>query len=92
MLLTLREHQLYAKLKKCEFWLEEVVFLRRVVSKEGIKVELHKVKAIINWPRPTNITDIISFLGLAGYLCRFVKDFSNIISTLTNLLKKTTKF
>jgi len=38
VLQTLREHQLYGKLKKCEFWLEEMVFLGHVVSKEGIKV------------------------------------------------------
>jgi len=46
VLQTLREHQLYGKLKKCKFWLEEVVFLGHVVTKEGIKVDPQKVKAI----------------------------------------------
>ena len=92
VLQTLREHQLYGKLKKCEFWLEEVVFLGHVVTKEGIKVDPQKVKAITEWPRPTNVTEIRSFLGLAGYYRRFVKDFSKIASPLTNLLKKVNKF
>ena len=92
VLQTLREHQLYAKLKKCEFWLEEVMFFRHVVSKEGIKVNLHKIKAMMEWPRPTNVTEVRSFLGLAGYYRRFVKDFSKIAFSLTNLLKKAIKF
>jgi len=89
---TLREHQLYAKLKKCEFWLEEIVFLGHVVSKEGIKVDPQKVKAIMDLPRPTNVTEIRNFLRLAGYYRRFIKDFSKISSPLTNLLKKVVKF
>ena len=75
VLQTLREHQLYRKLKKCEFWLEEIVFLGHVVTKEGIKVDPQKVKAITKWSRPTNVTEIRSFLSLAGYYQRFVKDF-----------------
>ena len=65
VLQTLREHQLYGKLKKCEFWLEEVVFLGHVVTKEGIKVDPQKVSTITKWSRPTNITEIRSFLGLS---------------------------
>ena len=89
---TLREHQLYAKLKKCEFWLEEIVFLGHVVSKEGIKVDPQKVKAIMDLPRPTNVTEIRNFLRLAGYYRRFIKDFSKISSPLPNLLKKVVRF
>ena len=92
VLQTLREHQLYGKLKKCEFWLEEVVFLGHVIAKDGIKVDPQKVKAITEWLRPTNVTEIRRFLGLAGYYRRFVKDFSKIASPLTNLLKKVNKF
>jgi len=88
----LREHQLYGKLKKCEFWLEEVVFLGHVVTKERIKVDPQKVKAIKEWSKPTNVTEIRSFLGLAGYYRRFIKDFLKIASPLTNMLKKVNKF
>jgi len=92
VLQTLREHQLYGKLKKCEFWLEEMEFLGHVLTKEGIQVDPQKVKAITEWSRPTNVTEIRSFLGLAGYHRRFVKDFSKIALPLTNLLKKANKF
>ena len=76
---TLREHQLYAKFKKCEFWLEEVVFLAHVVSKEWIKVDPQKVKAITEWPSLTNVTAVRS-------------SSSKIASPLTNFLNKVTKF
>jgi len=92
VLQTLNEHQLYRKLKKCEFWLEEVVFLVHVVTKEGIKVDPQMMKAITDWSKPTNVTEIRSFLGLATYYRRFVKDFSKIASPLTNLLRKVNKF
>ena len=63
-----------------------------VVTKKGIKVDPHKVKAITEWSRPTNVTKIGSILGLAGYYRRFAKDFSKMASSLTNLLKKANKF
>ena len=53
VLQTLREHQLYAKFSKCEFWLDHVAFLGHVVSKDGIQVDPKKIEAIIEWPRPT---------------------------------------
>ena len=64
---TLREQKLYAKLSKCEFWLSNVVFLGHVVSSEGILVDPKKVEAVTQWPKPTNVTEIRSFVGLAGY-------------------------
>ncbi|WOH01704.1 hypothetical protein DCAR_0521089 [Daucus carota subsp. sativus] len=64
---TLREHKLYAKYKKCEFWLDQVAFLGHIVSADGIKVDPGKVEAITNWPRPSTVTEVRSFLGLAGY-------------------------
>jgi hypothetical protein len=63
----LRENKWFAKLKKCEFWLEEVSFLGHVVNKNGLAVDRAKVKAVVEWERPTNVREICSFLGLAGY-------------------------
>ncbi|KAL4278247.1 hypothetical protein GQ457_03G020180 [Hibiscus cannabinus] len=92
VLQTLLENQLYAKLSKCEFWIREVVFLGHVVSSEGIRVDPKKVEAIVNWKQPTSVTEIRSFLGLAGYYWRFVSGFSKVLAPLTKLLQKGVKY
>ena len=61
----LRDHQLYAKFSKCEFWLTEVTFLGRVVSASGVLVDPEKVEALMSWERPKSVFEIRSFLGLA---------------------------
>ncbi|KAL0541846.1 hypothetical protein IC582_021914 [Cucumis melo] len=62
VLQTLRDKQLYAKFSKCEFWLEQVVFLGYVVSAKGVSVDPQKVEAVVNWERPTSATEVRSFL------------------------------
>jgi hypothetical protein len=84
----LREHKLYAKFSKCEFWLSEVAFLGHIVSKKGIVVDPSKVTAVIEWEPPKNA----SFLGLAGYYRRSIENFSKIAKPMTELLKKEKKF
>ena len=67
VLQILREKQLFAKLSKCDFWIKEVSFLGHIVSVEGIRVDLLKIEAVINWKPPRNVTEVRSFFGLAGY-------------------------
>jgi hypothetical protein len=62
----LHDHQLYAKLSKCDFWLKEVPFLGHVISAEGIAVDLSKVQEVLDWKSPRSVTQIRSFLGLEG--------------------------
>ena len=88
----LRERKLYAKLKKFEFWLNQVVFLGHVIPKDGITVGPNKIEAVVNWDRPTNVSEVRSFLGLVGYYRRFVEGFSRIAAPLTQLTRKNVKF
>jgi hypothetical protein len=85
VLQVLEKKKLYAKLKKCEFWLDSVAFLGHVISKDGISVDPKKVEAVVEWNRPNNVTEIRSFLGLAGYYRRFVEGFSHLAMPLTRL-------
>nr|AAN04909.1 Putative polyprotein [Oryza sativa Japonica Group] len=88
----LREHQLYAKLSKCEFWLPEVKFLGHVISAKGVAVDPETVTAVTDWKQPKTVTQVRSFLGLAGYYRRFIENFSKIARPMTQLLKKEEKF
>jgi len=88
VLQILKDKELYAKLSKCEFWLEKVKFLGHVISKDGISVDPAKVEAVMQWERPKTITEIRSFLGLAGYYRRFIEGFSKIAAPLTRLTMK----
>ena len=67
-------------------------FLGHIVYTEGIRVDLAKIEAIVNWKPPRNVTEVKSFLGLAGYYRRLVKGFSVITPSLTKLLRKGVKF
>jgi hypothetical protein len=86
VLQKLREHQLYAKFSKCDFWLKEVFFLGHIITDGGIAVDPSKVRDVLNWNPPKNVPEIKSFLGLAGYYRRFIEGFSKIVKPLTTLL------
>lgn len=88
----LREHKLYAKFSKCEFWLEKVAFLGRIITAEGVAMDPEKVRAVMDWQRPTNVSEIRSFLGLAGYYRRFIEGFAKIARPMMALLQKDKKF
>ena len=92
VLQLLRDHQLYAKFSKCEFWLAEVGFLGHVVSASGVSVDPGKVEAVMSWERPKSVFEICSFLGLAGYYRRFIEDFSRLAAPMTRLTRKEVKF
>jgi hypothetical protein len=87
-----RSNKLYAKFSKCEFWLTKVAFLGHVISVGGVSVDLSNVKDVLNWMPPTTASEIQSFLGLAGYYRRFIKDFSKIAKTMMKLLEKNKAF
>ena len=67
------EHQLYAKLSKCDFYRDRIQYLGHIISKERIFVDPDEIEAIMNWPTPRNVTDVIYFMGLVGYYRRFIE-------------------
>ena len=92
ILIRLREHRLYAKLEKCNFMQKQIKFLGHLVSADGIRVNPEKVKAIIDWPTPTSVKDIRSFLGISGYYRKFIQNYSKVAAPLTELLKHEQRF
>ncbi|KAL0551917.1 hypothetical protein IC582_011010 [Cucumis melo] len=92
VLQTLRDNKLYAKFSKCEFWLKQVSFLGHMVSKAGVSVDPAKIEAVTGWTRPSTVSEVRSFLGLAGYYRWFVENFSLIATPLTQLTRKGAPF
>jgi hypothetical protein len=92
VLQKLRDNKLYAKYSKCEFWLDEIPFLGHIISKGGILVHPAKVTVIIGWKIPSSVTEVRSFLGLAGYYWRFIEGISKIAKPMTSLLEKGKEF
>jgi hypothetical protein len=92
VLQRLRDHRLYAKLSKCDFWLREIKFLGHTISQDGISVDPEKVQEVMDWKPPTTVRQIQTFLGLVGYSRRFILVFSRIAKPTTELLKKGVKY
>ncbi|XP_048064029.1 uncharacterized mitochondrial protein AtMg00860-like [Megalobrama amblycephala] len=88
VLQRLVEHQLYAKLEKCEFHQTSTSFLGYVISAEGVAMDDNKVQAVVNWPLPSTIKELQHFLGFANFYRRFIRNFSLVAAPLTSMLKK----
>ena len=88
----LRDHKLYAKLRKCDFYKDKNNYLGHIISDEGISVDLEKIEAIMNWPTPRNVIDVRYFMRLSRYYRRFIEGFSKVAHSITSLQKKVINF
>ena len=88
----LEENDLYIKPEKCTFCTTEVDFLGIIMGKDGIKMDQEKVKAVFNWPAPSNVKGVRSFFGLANFYQRFIQDYAQVMRPLNDLLKKDVAF
>jgi hypothetical protein len=86
------EHQLYAKLSKCEFWISEVLFMGHIINRDGLAVDRKKVIDILDYKAPRDVHWIKSFIGMVGYYQHFIEGFSNIARPMTALLAKNAEF
>lgn len=92
VLQRLRKANLKLSPKKCSLFQYEVPFLGHVVSKDGVRTDPQKVAAVADWPRPTNVAEVRSYLGLCTYYRRFVQDFATIAAPLHRLTRKGVPF
>ncbi|MBW0502131.1 hypothetical protein O181_041846 [Austropuccinia psidii MF-1] len=92
VLSRLRANNLFAKASKCLFNVSSVEYLGYIVSSEGLKMDKDKVQKILNWPPPRSLKALHSLLGFANFCHRFIKNYSNKISSLTSFLKKDSCF
>ena len=87
-----QEANLKIKLVKCQFFKKELCFLGNIVNKDGIKPDPKKLDTVKNYPVPTNLEQVRSFVGFVGFYRQYIDHFSQIASPLTALFKKNTPF
>jgi hypothetical protein len=88
----LARDQWKVKLSKCSFARQQVSYLSHIIDAQGVATDPVKIQAIAEWPTPSGIRDLRSFLGLAGYYRKFIRNFGVICQPLTSLLKKGSLF
>ena len=92
VLKKLKEHRLYIDPEKC-FWNQESVeFLGYVITTKGVEMNNDKVKAVLEWPKPTSVQEVQAFLGFANYYRKFIWNFEQLALPITNLVKKDQPF
>jgi hypothetical protein len=92
VLQVLQDAKFYGDIEKCIFAKDRMIFLGYVVSKDGVAVYVSKIESVQNWVVPINISQVPSFLGLASFYHRFVKDFSTIVAPMKDLTKNDVPF
>ena len=75
------------KPSKCDFFKKEIKYLGHVVSEQGVSTDPDKIKAVTEWPQPTTVTEVRSFLGFVSYYRRFIPNFSKVAKALNKLLQ-----
>ena len=88
VLKILHDQSVFAKVSKCEFDLTKILYLGHIIGQDGVKVDMEKIKSIIEWPRPKNFTELRGFIGICTYYRKFVKGLYQFTSPLTDLTKK----
>jgi hypothetical protein len=92
VLSSLAQANLKVEYSKCHFGLNEITFLGHRITQDGIYPDPAKVSALLNIKEPTNITEVKSFIGLASYYRKYVKNFSEKALPLLNLTRKNVNF
>jgi hypothetical protein len=84
----LLKNQLCAKKSKCEFRVSQIEYIGHLISEQGVAIDPTKIQAMLEWPMPKTVKELIGFLGLSGYYHKFIKGYGSISKPLTELLKK----
>lgn len=92
VLLLLAKDKWQVKLSKCSFAQQQLAYFEHIISGQGVATDPAKISAIVDWPVPSSVNELRSFLGLAGYYRKFVKHFAVIAKPLISLLKKQVLF
>ena len=92
VLSRLRKYDLHARPEKSGFHMDSIEYLGVIISPNGVAMDQEKVKVILEWPQPTSVKELQSFLGFANFYRRFIDNYSGITKALTSLLCKNSEY